>query len=63
MDHAINRLLNEQEVRQLLDERQENNVVQLYRTLTTPGKTPKLLAWLQKEHNPSPSILTDTFAV
>lgn len=63
MEHAINRHLNEQEIRQLLEERQEDNVVNLYRNMTTPGNSPRLLAWIKKEHNPSPDVLKDTFAV
>lgn len=63
MEHEINRLLDKQEIRQLLEDRQENNVVHLYRNLTTPGNSPRLLAWLQKEHNRSPGVLEDTFAI
>lgn len=63
MQHSINRLLDKQEIQRFLEERQENNVVHLYRNMTTPGNSPGHLAWLQKEHNPSPSVLKDTFAV
>lgn len=63
MQHTIDRFLDKQEIRQLLDDRQEYNVVHLYRVLRTPGNPPGLLAWLQKEHNQSPGILKDTFAV
>ena len=64
MEHRINRLLGKQEIRQLLEDRQEGNVVHLFRNLTVPGGGPPgLLAWLQKEHNPSSETLKDTFAV
>ncbi len=63
MEYAINRLLDEQEIRRLLEDRRENNIIHLYRNMTTPGNPPGRLAWLQKEHNPSPGILKDTFAV
>jgi hypothetical protein len=63
MEHRIDRLLGKQEIRQLLDDRQEGNVVHLFRNVTVPGSSPGLLAWLQKEHNPDPETLKDTFAV
>ena len=63
MEHRINGLLGKQEIRQLPDDRQEGNVVHLFRNLTVPGSSPVLLAWLQKEHNPYPETLKDYFAV
>ena len=63
MEHRIDRRLSKQEIRQLLDDRQEGNVVHLFRNVTVAGSSPGLLAWLQKQHNPYPENLKDTFAV
>jgi hypothetical protein len=48
---------------QHLEDRQEGNVVRLFRNVTTPGSQPRELAWLEKEPNPYQGVLKDTFAV
>jgi hypothetical protein len=63
MEHRINRRLSKQEIRQLLDDRHEGDVIHLFRNVTVSGSSPGLLAWLQKHHNPYPENLKDYFAV
>ena len=63
MDYEIKRPLDKQEIRRLLESREEGNVVHLFRTLTVPGSQPGQLAWLKKDPNPSQGMLKDTFAV
>ena len=63
MAYAIDRGLEKQEIRRLLQDRQEGNVVQLFRNMATSGNPPKELAWLKKEPNSSRDVLKDTFAI
>lgn len=62
MEYAIDRPLDKQEIRRLLESREEGNVVEFYRTLRNPGNPPGRLAWLKKEPNSSQGVLKDVFA-